>query len=226
MINNYRGVWQNLIAFVKLFLLLVGIILLEQITLVPLTMTIYLKGTLVKILLTSLTIGLQILFVYQVSKVYVRSVWQIKNITINRLLIIMFFGFVSMFILQLASSWLMDIGLVPVTGNQLILDNLDRHNNLGFYFMVILLAPISEELIFRGLLINKFIRTFGSSTISKSCAFIFSVVFFAFMHNPETLMSSLPYVLMGVVFTTVYLKSGNIVVSILVHMCANLIGIL
>lgn len=63
MINNYRGVWQNLIAFVKLFLLLVGIILLEQITLVPLTMTIYLKGTLVKILLTLLTIGLQILFV-------------------------------------------------------------------------------------------------------------------------------------------------------------------
>ena len=104
MINNYRGVWQNLIAFVKLFLLLVGIILLEQITLVPLTMTIYLKGTLVKILLTLLTIGLQILFVYQVSKVYVRSVWQIKNITINRLLFIMFFGFVSMFILQLASS--------------------------------------------------------------------------------------------------------------------------
>lgn len=78
----------------------------------------------------------------------------------------------------------------------------------------VVLAPIVEEIIFRGA-----IYRFLKSQTNILPAQIISGTFFALMHG--NLMSLLPLVVVGIVLARVYEQSGNILTAICFHSCFN-----
>lgn len=78
----------------------------------------------------------------------------------------------------------------------------------------VVLAPISEELLFRGVLYQALRKTMPVGT-----AIMTSAVMFAFMHL--NLVLFIPFVLMGVVLGLVFEWSGSLVPTILLHAFNN-----
>lgn len=78
----------------------------------------------------------------------------------------------------------------------------------------VILAPITEELVFRG-----FIYRFLKSKTSTLAAQVLSGALFALIH--VNLLSFLPLVVLGILLARAYEKSGNILVPICFHACFN-----
>jgi membrane protease YdiL (CAAX protease family) len=95
-------------------------------------------------------------------------------------------------------------------------------------FQAVVLAPVLEEVLYRGLIF----RTFYS--YHKNIAHIVSAFLFGFSHIYSGLFSGdvtqmihiIPYMTMGFVFSYAYEKRKNICVPILMHMLNNLIATL
>lgn len=85
--------------------------------------------------------------------------------------------------------------------------------------MAIVLAPVVEELIFRGC-----IYRFLKSQTTLLPAQILSGVVFSFMH--ANLMSFVPLVLVGVLLARVYEKTGNLMVAVWFHAFFNAFSLL
>ncbi|MFA0816212.1 MAG: lysostaphin resistance A-like protein [Anaerofustis sp.] len=79
-----------------------------------------------------------------------------------------------------------------------------------------ILAPISEELLFRGLIFNR-MRYY----MHENYAIVFSSLVFALMHAP-TVIQIIYAFLLGCVLSYAYSKFENILVPILIHMVFNL----
>ena len=84
-------------------------------------------------------------------------------------------------------------------------------------------APLTEELIFRCSL---------KQDIKNDTIFILiSSLLFAGVHvlgnglNLITLISSIPYILIGIYLTLLYIKIDNIIINILMHLLINVIGV-
>ena len=91
-----------------------------------------------------------------------------------------------------------------------------------------LLAPIGEELIFRGVIFT------GIRKYNKILAYLVSAFLFGFIHvmssvfagNISEMIQMIPYMGSGLVFAYIYESQDNIFASILTHMTNNLIAIL
>jgi len=87
-----------------------------------------------------------------------------------------------------------------------------------FYIKVILLSPIIEEFIFRGIILNGFLTRY--STIK---AILFSSLFFSFFHF--NLIQILNTFLLGLLCGWYFFKTRNLLSCIIIHSLSNLIGI-
>lgn len=119
------------------------------------------------------------------------------------------------------SNLILKIVVGEESTNQIIVEN------LPMVFKIvsgIFLAPILEEIVFRGLL-KKVIK-------NKVVFIIISSLIFGTMHivpnliNPIQLLYLVPYVLAGVELGFIYAKTDNIFTSITLHMFSNALGIL
>ena len=86
--------------------------------------------------------------------------------------------------------------------------------SLSFIVNVTVLAPIQEELIFRGLLQG---AVFDNSWLGL----VLTSSLFSFMHGPSNVPSFIFYLLGGLLLGFAYKKSQNLWVSTLVHMFYN-----
>ena len=84
-------------------------------------------------------------------------------------------------------------------------------------------APLTEELIFRCSL---------KQDVKNNIIFILiSPLLFAGVHvlgnglNLITLISSIPYIVIGIYLTLLYIKIDNIIINILMHLLINVIGV-
>lgn len=82
-----------------------------------------------------------------------------------------------------------------------------------------ILAPIAEEIIYRGLVYNRAEKEFGSIT-----AIIVSSAAFGIFHF--NLVQGIYAFLMGIAFAWFYEKSGSLTVSICMHMAINIVAVL
>ena len=102
------------------------------------------------------------------------------------------------------------------TANDTQINQMLNGNLISVTFVVIsivLMAPITEELIFRGLLMNLFFKD------ERFWLPIFlSAFLFAACHTSTTIYSFLIYFSLGCVLAFVYRKTGNIKLSISVHL--------
>lgn len=83
---------------------------------------------------------------------------------------------------------------------------------------VAILGPIFEELIFRGLFLNR-LRVYGDKT-----AIIYTAILFGLFH---TNLPQIPFAIaLGLIFAYVVVKTNNIKYSIILHICVNSITVL
>lgn len=80
----------------------------------------------------------------------------------------------------------------------------------------VIIAPIAEELIFRGIFLNR-INKFYSTHFS----IIVSSILFGILHEPGAMIAAFVF---GVCMAIIYLKSNNILLAIFAHFLNNLIS--
>lgn len=82
-----------------------------------------------------------------------------------------------------------------------------------FYIYGIIIAPILEEIIFRGYIL-KILKKYGTYT-----AIILSSIMFGLFHG--TFIQAIPCIFIGIVFSTLAVKYKSILPSIIVHIITN-----
>lgn len=149
------------------------------------------------------------------SKSFFRNIWILLSSTLIVLL-------ANITISSLLINW----GIS--SDNQEILVT-ELHNNYIIQFLsVVILAPVVEEAICRGVVF----RIISKKSIILG--FIISSVIYALLHIDFQLISDgisvlpliLPYFILGVGFASVYYRTKNICYSVLMHMMINLLFLL
>lgn len=111
----------------------------------------------------------------------------------------------------------MIIGLVkgaPVQNT--LLDIVSDISPWTAFFIMVLCAPIAEELIFRKLLIDRTVK------YGEKVSVLFSGIFFGLFHGN---LNQFAYAfLLGVFFGFIYVRTGKLIYSIGIHMVVNFLG--
>jgi len=86
---------------------------------------------------------------------------------------------------------------------------------------VVLMAPLAEEIFFRGFVFAGLLRPFGVAG-----AMLASGLLFGLFHvtSGDTLGVVLPFALIGVLFAWLYYRSGSLWPNILAHLLFNVVG--
>ncbi|HDC8838486.1 TPA: CPBP family intramembrane metalloprotease [Staphylococcus aureus] len=108
----------------------------------------------------------------------------------------------------------------PPTLNETLID--EEFEDVLYHLALISIAiipPITEEIICRGLIIRVLFRN------HLFLGLIVSSIFFALIHESDTLIGYLPYFYSGLIFGYTYLKTKRLEVPILIHFINNLLAI-
>ncbi|MDE6132733.1 MAG: CPBP family intramembrane metalloprotease [Oscillospiraceae bacterium] len=147
-----------------------------------------------------------------------RELFGVKNVkageTARYALAVLFFQQVSLFCTIFISSGLDSVGLyVPSV------DYVLEHKPMVYiaeFLGAVVLAPIGEELIYRGVVLR------CSAKISQRFAIFFSAFIFGIMHgNPYQFVLGF---LLGIPLALVTLKTGSLIPAIICHMTNNLMA--
>ncbi|MCA1011689.1 CPBP family intramembrane glutamic endopeptidase [Halobacillus halophilus] len=109
-----------------------------------------------------------------------------------------------------------DIGDVPLADQRLQNQALPS-NILLRITLAGVLAPVIEELFFRGMMLNKFVIKYG-----RIKGLVFTAILFTIGH-PFSFFSAF---LMSILFSIAYLKTGKIYVPIILHSFGNLLALM
>lgn len=205
-------------------LILFGVILVQQLTLFPLLATVNVENLWGKIVLTVITIGIQILLAYALIRILNRKIYLCKILTERRSAITLMFLITAVLLIQLATSYLQSINFLTSTDNQNLILQLYNKNQIGTLISTTILGPILEELTFRVLIIDRWEELFGKSSFSYGVVILVSSLLFAFMHEPSLSVNLLPYFAVGVVLSASYIKTKRLEVPIMGHMLLNVIS--
>lgn len=152
---------------------------------------------------------------------YMKHKFDVKSITqpqlISLLWVILFL--IIYFLLTYVSA---KIFVVPRSTNQS--DLLSTFSNSSIFgiqielITVCILAPIFEELICRGLIMNSFFKNskYGFDIILSS-------IIFSLLHQHQNLIVLLPYLILGVLLGILYRITGKLMYSVILHIAINMI---
>lgn len=84
--NKTLNIWDRFLSLIQLIIMLLGIILIQQITLIPLESTINIPEKGVQLVLTIITIILQAVFFFAVYKISERYSWENKKVSRKKFL--------------------------------------------------------------------------------------------------------------------------------------------
>lgn len=93
---------------------------------------------------------------------------------------------------------------------------------ISFFITILVLAPIGEEILFRGVLLNVF-RTTHSWTLWAGVVII-ALVFASIHKQYENLSTMAELLLLAVIFAWARLRSGGLLLPILLHSFAAILG--
>lgn len=125
---------------------------------------------------------------------------------------------------------------IPQSKNQEFIEQMQKMTPIISVIGTVILAPITEELVFRQGIAELLYRIFNSFTkvpkkavqdIAVVTAILVSGILFGFIHvmSNGDYIAVIPYVVSGLVYTTVYFWSGrNVTVTICIHMLHNLVS--
>ena len=125
-------------------------------------------------------------------------------------------SYLVIFATNLLGSALLRMMNETTTSNQSILNGLVQNSSLiSTFFLIVLVAPICEEILCRGIIPQKIFRG------KEKLGFIVGAIVFALLHTPTNLPSVIIYGGMSTVLTWTAYKTGRLEMSILLHMILN-----
>ncbi|AEB74786.1 CAAX protease [Clostridium botulinum] len=101
--------------------------------------------------------------------------------------------------------------------DKIIENNGAVYDNIYAFILGVILAPIMEELIFRGIMFNRLKMRWGAGP-----AIIISSIIFGMLHMDLAIIGA---VLFGIMMCILYMKTRNIITTMTVHFINNLIFI-
>ncbi|MFS9078416.1 lysostaphin resistance A-like protein [Streptococcus infantis] len=199
-------------------ILLVAIVL-SQIPMITLGL---LQGTQIALIWSSLIVALISIFVIAIflygahkSKLLV---FKPKLLTINDVPRIVL-SYLTIFVGNLVGGIWLQLINQTTTSNQQIINNLVSESTLiGSFFLLVLIAPICEEIICRGIIPTKLFQGY------EKLGYIIGWFLFLLAHRPSNLPSFLIYGWMSAVLTWTAFRTRRLELSILVHMVLNSIS--
>ena len=125
-------------------------------------------------------------------------------------------SYLVIFATNLLGSLLLRLTNEGTTSNQSILNGLVQNSSLiSTFFLLVLIAPICEEILCRGIIPKKIFRG------KEKLGFIVGAIVFALLHMPTNLPSVIIYGGMSTVLTWTAYKTERLEMSILLHMTLN-----
>lgn len=125
-------------------------------------------------------------------------------------------SYLVIFATNLLGSALLRMMNETTTSNQSTLNGLVQNSSLiSTFFLIVLVAPICEEILCRGIIPQKIFRG------KEKLGFIVGAIVFALLHTPTNLPSVIIYGGMSTVLTWTAYKTGRLEMSILLHMILN-----
>ncbi|MBT0951602.1 CPBP family intramembrane glutamic endopeptidase [Streptococcus infantis] len=109
--------------------------------------------------------------------------------------------------------------------NQQTVEQLTHNQPLFSFFMVVVFAPLTEELTFRGMLARYVFPQ--QDNVKQTVLFLLvSTIIFALVHFPGTPQQFLVYASLGFSLGLAYISKGGLAYSMALHALNNLIGFL
>ena len=125
-------------------------------------------------------------------------------------------SYLVIFTSNLFGSALLRLMNESTTSNQSTINNLVQNSSLiSSFFLLVLIAPICEEILCRGIIPKKIFRG------KEKLGYLVGAVVFALLHTPTNLPSLLIYGGMSTVLTWTAYKTERLEMSILLHMIVN-----
>ena len=125
-------------------------------------------------------------------------------------------SYLVIFATNLLGSLLLRLTNEVTTNNQSILNGLVQNSSLiSTFFLLVLIAPICEEILCRGIIPKKIFRG------KEKLGFVVGAIVFALLHTPTNLPSVIIYGGMSTVLTWTAYKTERLEMSILLHMILN-----
>jgi membrane protease YdiL (CAAX protease family) len=199
--------------------LMLGLIELPQFALyLPKLLLKYVNGPIVYILTWMIFVGgyvavTFILFTYLQRRHPERKIiWRPKGKEINTIII----GFIVL----MAAKMIIGSFMTQQTANDAAIEKLFKisvNTSFMMVFMTAIAAPVVEELVFRGFLMDYFF------TDQPIFAILLSGLIFGSIHASTKFISWLMYVVMGIILAATYNKEKNLAANISLHFLNNLL---
>ena len=125
-------------------------------------------------------------------------------------------SYLVIFTSNLFGSALLRLMNESTTSNQSTINNLVQNSSLiSSFFLLVLIAPMCEEILCRGIIPKKIFRG------KEKLGYLVGAVVFALLHTPTNLPSLLIYGGMSTVLTWTAYRTERLEMSILLHMIVN-----
>ena len=211
-----KTIWQEVLNRGKWVLILLVAFVLSQF---PIGLALFLANKQFPILQSGLLVGalsivVLIVFIIGARKTQLAtfnlSFFKAKDLA--RLVL----SYLVIFATNLLGSLLLRLTNEATTNNQSILNGLVQNSSLiSTFFLLVLIAPICEEILCRGIIPKKIFR--GKETLG----FVVGAIVFTLLHMPTNLPSVIIYGGMSTVLTWTAYKTERLEMSILLHMILN-----
>ncbi|ORO63061.1 CPBP family intramembrane metalloprotease [Streptococcus halitosis] len=211
-----KTIWQEVLNRGKWVLILLVAFVLSQF---PIGLSLFLANKQFPILQSGLLVGalsivVVIVFIIGARKTQLAtfnlSFFKAKDLA--RLVL----SYLVIFATNLLGSLLLRLTNEVTTSNQSILNGLVQNSSLiSTFFLLVLIAPICEEILCRGIIPKKIFRG------KEKLGFVVGAIVFALLHMPTNLPSVIIYGGMSTVLTWTAYKTERLEMSILLHMILN-----
>ncbi|WP_247943063.1 CPBP family intramembrane glutamic endopeptidase [Streptococcus oralis] len=211
-----KTIWQEVLNRGKWVLILLVAFVLSQF---PIGLALFLANKQFPILQSGLLVGalsivVLIVFIIGARKTQLAtfnlSFFKAKDLA--RLVL----SYLVIFATNLLGSLLLQLTNEATTNNQSILNGLVQNSSLiSTFFLLVLIAPICEEILCRGIIPKKIFRG------KEKLGFVVGAIVFALLHMPTNLPSVIIYGGMSTVLTWTAYKTERLEMSILLHMILN-----
>ena len=211
-----KGIWQEILdRGIWVLIFLIGLVLSQ----LPLILSALLSARQFPLLQSGLLVALLsvailAVFIFSARKTEIAtfnlSFFKAKDLA--RLVL----SYLVIFTSNLFGSALLRLMNESTTSNQSTINNLVQNSSLiSSFFLLVLIAPICEEILCRGIIPKKIFRG------KEKLGYLVGAVVFAFLHTPTNLPSLLIYGGMSTVLTWTAYRTERLEMSILLHMIVN-----
>lgn len=141
-----------------------------------------------------------------------------RKLNIREIIKLIIISFGALYVFNILTNFI-NLGISILKGSQIVNPLSSFLENANIYqitFFVAILAPIMEEIIFRGMLISR-LRQFGDEV----CIFVSAFSFAMFHGNLSQFFYAFA---LGCIFAYTVLRCGTIKYAILLHMIINFVG--